>query len=324
MSNSAHDNIEDVRPYAVKCLTEEAHAILALIPQLDDNFSKAVKMMLECEGKVVVTGVGKSGHIGAKIAATLSSTGTPSFFMNPLDAYHGDLGAVSHKDIVLAISNSGQTDELLRFIPMLLHSKIPIIGMSGNPSSLLAKYSTVHINVAVEKEACPLNLAPTSSTTAVLSMGDALAVALMTVRHFKPKDFAQFHPGGELGKRLLTTAADVMRTDDLPIIPKEMHLGEAIIHVSKGKLGLGVALIDGKIAGLITDGDIRRAMEKWQAQFFNKTVCDIMTTSPKTVLPTTKISEIQHIMNKYKIHSVLVSDEAGHLLGVVDHYRCML
>ena len=216
-------------------------------------------------------------------------------------------------------------DELLRFVPMLIHMGIPIIGMSGNPKSLLAKYSNVHINVAVEREACPLNLAPTSSTTAVLSMGDALAVALMVVRNFKPKDFAQFHPGGELGKRLLTTAADVMRTEDMPIIPQEMHLGEAIIHVSKGKLGMGVALHeDGSIAGLITDGDIRRAMEKWQAQFFDKTVSDIMTRSPKIVSTQTKISEIQHIMNKYKIHSVLVADNDRHLLGIVDHYRCMV
>lgn len=170
-------------------------------------------------------------------------------------------------DVVLAISYSGQTDELLRFVPMVLHMEIPIIGMSGNPSSLLAKYSTVHINVQVAKEACPLNLAPTSSTTAALVMGDALAIALMEVRDFKPRDFAQFHPGGELGKRLLTTARDVMRTEDMPVIPPTMHLGEAIIHVSKGKLGLGVAEVDGKIVGLITDGDIRRAMEKWQAQF---------------------------------------------------------
>lgn len=324
MTNNTSERMKNVRQYATKCLTEEAQAILELIPQLDENFDRAVEMMLNCKGKIIVTGVGKSGHIGAKIAATLSSTGTPAFFLNPLDAYHGDLGAVSRRDIVVAISNSGQTDELLRFIPMLLHSEIPIIGMTGNPQSLLAKYSTIHINVAVKHEACPLNLAPTSSTTAVLSMGDALAIALMTVRNFKPKDFAQFHPGGELGKRLLTTAADVMRTDDLPIIPKDMHLGDAIIHVSKGKLGMGVALEDGQIAGLITDGDIRRAMEKWQAEFFDKTVSDIMTTSPKMVLASTKISEIQHIMNKYKIHSVLVRDEKNHLLGIVDHYRCMV
>ena len=169
-----------------------------------------------------------------------------------------------------------------------------------------------------------MNLAPTSSTTATLVMGDALAVALMEVRDFKPRDFAQFHPGGELGKRLLTTAQDVMRTEDMPVIPPTMHLGEAIIHVSKGKLGLGVAVVDDKIVGLITDGDIRRAMEKWQAQFFDRTVADIMTRQPKVVPPEMKISEIQGIMNKYKIHTVLVVDNENHLLGVVDHYRCML
>lgn len=298
--------------------------MLDLIPNIDDNFDKAVDLMLHCRGKVIVTGVGKSGHIGAKIAATLSSTGTPSFFINPLDVFHGDLGVMTTDDVVLAISNSGQTDELLRFIPMLLHKQIPIIGISGNPLSLLAKYSTCHINVSVEKEACPLNLAPTSSTTATLAMGDALAVALMTVRDFKPQDFAQFHPGGELGKRLLTTAQDVMHKDNMPTLPPDMHLGEAIILVSKGKLGLGIAERDGKVVGLITDGDIRRAMEQWQAQFFNKTVADIMTITPKTVGLQTKISEIQKIMNKYKIHSVLVIDDEHRLLGVVDHYSCMV
>lgn len=313
-----------VRDYAIRCIKDEAQALLDLIPQIDTSFEKAVDLMYHCHGKVIVTGVGKSGHIGAKIAATLSSTGTPSFFINPLDVYHGDLGVMTKEDVCLAISNSGQTDELLRFVPMLLHMEVPIIGISGNPKSLLAKYSTCHLNVSVKKEACPLNLAPTSSTTATLAMGDALAVALMQVRHFQPKDFAQFHPGGELGKRLLTTAQDVMRTDDMPIITPAMHLGEAIILVSKGKLGLGVAESDGKIVGLITDGDIRRAMEKWQAKFFDRTVADIMTKSPKTVSPQTKITEIQHIMNKYKIHSVLVVDGEGCLLGVVDHYSCMI
>ena len=167
-------------------------------------------MIYHCHGKVIVTGVGKSGNIGAKIAATLASTGTPAFFINPLDAYHGDLGVMTPDDVVLALSYSGQTDELLRFVPILLHMKIPIIGISRNPNSLLAKYSTVHLRVWVDHEACPLNLAPTTSTTATLAMGDALAVALMRVRDFKPRDFAQFHPGGELGKRLLTTAEDVM------------------------------------------------------------------------------------------------------------------
>ena len=316
--------LREVRDYASQCLKDEAQALLDLIPQLDQHFDKAVEMMYNCKGKVIVTGVGKSGNIGAKIAATLSSTGTPSFFINPLDVYHGDLGVMTPDDVVLALSNSGQTDELLRFIPAIQHRGVPLIGMSRNPNSLLAKYSVAHITVKVEKEACPLNLAPTSSTTAALAMGDALSVALMQLRNFKPTDFARFHPGGELGKRLLTTAADVMRVDDLPVIPREMHLGDAIIQVSKGKLGLGVSLENGKIVGLITDGDIRRAMEKWQAEFFNKTVNDIMTTTPKMVLPTTKIADIQQIMQKYKIHTVLVADEETRLIGIVDHYSCMI
>ena len=313
-----------VREYAIQCIKDEAQAVLDLIPQMNEDFDRAVELILSCRGKLIVTGVGKSGHIGAKIAATLASTGTPSFFINPLDVYHGDLGVMSKGDVVLAISNSGQTDELLRFIPMVLHMQIPIIGMSGNPQSLLAKYSTYHLNVSVEKEACPLNLAPTSSTTAALVMGDALAVALMEKRNFQPQDFAQFHPGGELGKRLLTTAQDVMMTEHLPILSSDMHLGEAIILVSKGKLGLGVAIKDNQIEGLITDGDIRRAMEKWQAEFFNRTVADIMTRTPKTVGPQAKISEIQKIMNKNKIHNVLVVDNANHLLGIVDRYACVL
>ena len=317
--------MKNVQEYAVRCLKDEAEAILSLIPQLDENFDKAVDMIYSCKGKVIVTGVGKSGNIGSKIAATLSSTGTPAFFINPLDVFHGDLGVMTPDDVVLALSNSGNTDELLRFLPMILHMKVPVIAMSGNSESLLAKYSDVHIKVKVEKEACPLNLAPTSSTTAALAMGDALAVALMQVRNFKPRDFAQFHPGGELGRRLLTTAEDVMRADELPILPEEMHLGEAIILVSKGKLGLGISLNSAnEVEGIITDGDIRRAMEKWQAEFFNHTVADIMTRTPKMVSPDTKISEVQKVMNKYKVHSVLVVDEHRHLLGVVDHYSCML
>jgi len=312
------------RELAIQCFKDEAAAVLGLIEKLDEKFEQAVELMYDCKGKIIVTGVGKSGHIGAKIAATLSSTGTPSFFINPLDVFHGDLGVMTSDDVVLAISNSGQTDELLRFIPMVLHMHIPIIGMSGHPDSLLAKYSTCHLNVGVAKEACPLNLAPTSSTMAQLAMGDALAIALIEKRNFQPRDFAQFHPGGELGKRLLTTAQDVMFKEDLPVLPPEMHLGEAIILVSKGKLGLGIAVVDDKIVGLITDGDIRRAMEKWQAEFFDRTVSDIMTRTPKTVKADTKITEIQRIMNKYKVHSVLVIDGDNHLLGVVDHYSCMI
>ena len=317
--------MKSIRDIATQALQDEAQALSDLIPLLDEQFDKSVDLMLHCKGKVIVTGVGKSGHIGAKIAATLSSTGTPAVFVNPLDAYHGDLGVITKDDVVLALSNSGQTDELLRFVPIIIHMEVPIIGMSGNPESLLAKYSTYHINVKVEKEACPLNLAPTSSTTAALAMGDALAICLMELRDFKPRDFAQFHPGGELGKRLLTTASDVMLTENLPFLSPAMHLGEAIIKVSAGKLGLGIALNDDEtVAGIITDGDIRRAMERWQAGFFDHTVNDIMTRTPKTVTTKARISEIQSIMHSNKIHNVLVTDADNHVVGVVDSYACVL
>jgi len=317
--------MKSIREIATQALQDEAQALSDLIPLLDEQFDKSVDLMLHCKGKVIVTGVGKSGHVGAKIAATLSSTGTPAVFVNPLDAYHGDLGVITKDDVVLALSNSGQTDELLRFVPIIIHMEVPIIGMSGNPESLLAKYSTYHINVKVEKEACPLNLAPTSSTTAALAMGDALAICLMELRDFKPRDFAQFHPGGELGKRLLTTAGDVMLTENLPFLSPAMHLGEAIIKVSAGKLGLGIALNDDEtVAGIITDGDIRRAMERWQAGFFDHTVNDIMTRTPKTVTTKARISEIQSIMHSNKIHNVLVTDADNHVVGVVDSYACVL
>lgn len=309
---------------AIKCIKDESQAILELIPNLGDDFDKAVDIILDCKGKLIVTGVGKSGHIGAKIAATLSSTGTPSFFINPLDAFHGDLGVIQQSDVVLALSNSGQTDELLRFLPYMIEHKIPVIGMSGNPESLLAKYSTVHLNSGVSHEACPLGLAPTSSTTAALALGDALACALMVARNFKATDFAQYHPGGTLGKRLLTRAKDVMRSDDLPVIPPTMKLGEAVIHVSNGRLGLCVAMVDDKVVGIITDGDIRRAMESSQDKFFQLTVADIMTKLPKMVSPEMKIADIEKVLHKNKIHCVLVVDDEKHLLGVVDSFRTML
>lgn len=309
---------------AIKCLRDESEALLELIPYIDESFDKTIELILKCKGKLIVTGVGKSGHIGAKIAATLSSTGTPSFFINPLDAFHGDLGVIMKDDVVLAISNSGQTDELLRFLPYLLEWQIPVIGMSGNPESLLAKYSTTHLNTAVTHEACPLGLAPTSSTTAALAMGDALACALIVARGFKASDFAQFHPGGTLGRRLLTKAKDVMRTDDLPVISPDMKLGEAVIHVSRGRLGLCVAVSNEKICGLVTDGDIRRAMEKSQDVFFKRTVADIMSVHPKCVGPETKITEIERIFQQFKIHSVLVVDADNHLLGIVDSFRAMI
>ena len=305
-------------------MRDEAEAVLHLIDNINADFDKAVELILQCSGKLIVTGVGKSGHIGAKIAATLSSTGTPSFFVNPLDVFHGDLGVITKEDVVLALSNSGQTDELLRFLPYLLEQKIPVIGMTGNPKSPLAQNSTVHLNAAVAKEAGPLGLAPTSSTTAALAMGDALACALMDARDFKASDFAQFHPGGTLGRRLLTKAKDIMRTEDLPVISPTMLLGEAVIHVSNGRLGLCVAQEEGKIVGIITDGDIRRAIQASRDNFFQTTVAEVMTRTPKTVSPEAKVSEIESILNTNKIHCVLVTAPDGRLLGIVDSFRTAL
>ncbi len=316
---------QDIIEIGRQCLADEAQALNELIPQLDENFEKAVEMMFQCQGKVILTGVGKSGHIGQKIAATMSSTGTPAFFVNPLDAFHGDLGSISRQDVVLAISNSGNTDELLRIIPVLLQMQVPIIGMAKDDKSLLAKYSDVFLTVRVSKEACPLNLAPTSSTTAQLAMGDALAIALMKARDFQRMDFAQFHPGGQLGRQLLTTAADVMIKDSLPIVSEDMTLGEAIIHVSKGKIGLAMTTDqDNRITGLITDGDIRRAMERWQEKFFNRKVEDILTRNPQTVTADTKITTVLNIMHDKKVNMLPVTDKQNHLLGVVAHYSCTI
>lgn len=306
---------------AIKCLRDEASSIEALIPRITESFDRAVEIILNCTGKVIVTGVGKSGHIGAKIAATLSSTGTPSFFINPLDVFHGDLGVISAGDVVLALSNSGQTDELLRFLPYLLVNHIPIIGMTGNEESLLAKHSNVHLFSGVDREACPLNLAPTSSTTAALALGDALACALMVARGFEAKDFAQYHPGGSLGRRLLTRARDVMQTENLPIISPYTKMGEALVTMSNGRLGLLIAMEDNKIAGIVTDGDVRRAMERHREGFFESTVADNMTITPKTVKPDAKITEIEEMMNMHKIHCVLVVDEMQQLIGIVDSFR---
>lgn len=317
-------NHMNVREVAARCLRDEADAILQAIPQLDDAFNRVVEMILGCEGKVVVTGVGKSGHVAAKIAATLASTGTPAFFLNPLDAFHGDLGMLSEQDIVLAFSNSGQTDELLRFVPFLHEHHIPLIGVSGNSESLLARNSDVHVLMHVAHEACPLNLAPTSSTTVQLAFGDALAIALMEVRHFDARDFAELHPGGTLGKRLLSTARDVMRTEDLPTISPSMSLAEAILIVSRGKMGMAVAMEGERVAGIITDGDVRRAMERMHEDFYNVRVAEVMTTSPKCVTTDTKLTQIQQILHKNNIHAVLVTDHDNHLLGIVESLSCMI
>lgn len=315
--------MEKTKQYAVKCFKDEAAAILDLIPQLTDDFDKAIDLIYHSKGRLIVTGVGKSGHIGTKIAATLASTGTPSFFVNPLDAYHGDLGMFTPYDVVLAISYSGNTDELLRFIPLLLERHIPIIGMSGNPNSLLGQYSDCHLNVAVKREACPLNLAPTSSTTATLAMGDAIACALMEVRHFKASDFAKFHPGGSLGKRLLSKVKDYMVSTNLPVVLLDSKVSDTIIEISKTKQGIAVAVDDGKIAGVVTDGDVRRAMQNKQDEFFSLTVKDIMSTNPKTINESAKLSDAEMLMRKYNIHSLVVVNNDNRLVGIIDSFSCL-
>lgn len=316
--------MEDCKKYAIKCFKDESQAVLDLIPQLTDDFNKAVDLIYNCKGRLIVTGVGKSGHCGEKIAATLASTGTPSFFVNPLDAYHGDLGMIKDIDVVLAISSSGNTDELLRFIPILIDRKIPIIGMSGNPNSLLGQYSSCHLNIHVDHEACPLNLAPTSSTTATMAMGDALACALMEVRKFKASDFAQFHPGGSLGKKLLSKVKDYMVSNNLPIVKLDTKVSETIIEISKTKQGIAVAMDGGEIAGVVTDGDVRRAMQNKQSIFFDLTVKDIMSTNPKVVNQDAKLSQAEKIMRQYNIHSLVVVDNDNKLVGLIDSFSCMI
>jgi len=313
----------EIRDIAARCLRDESQALLDLIPQLDGNFDGAVNLLYNCKGHVVLSGVGKSGHIAAKIAATLASTGTPAFYVNPLDALHGDLGMITENDVALLISNSGNSDEILRMAAFLEERKLPIVALTGNPESLLAHTATHHINVAVEKEACPLNLAPTSSTTAAMAMGDALACVLIELRHFRAQDFAMFHPGGLLGKKLVTKVKDVMYTEHLPIIPPEMKLIDALISISNGHLGLGVVMREDRILGIITDGDIRRAVEGSKENVFNISVSEAMTKTPKTINPEAKLTQIQYMFHKYKIHSLLVVDKNNHLLGIVDYFAIM-
>lgn len=315
---------KDIINKAVECLQCEAEAVQALIPRLDESFMRAVEAIRSCKGKIVVTGVGKSGHIGSKIAATLASTGTPAFFLNPLDAYHGDLGMLSSDDVVLAISYSGATEELLRFLPLIQAKKITIIGMSGNPESLLAQYSDIHLNIAVEHEADPLNLIPTASTTATLAMGDALACALVEAKHFQPTDFAQLHPGGDLGRKLLAKVEDVMFTENLPFLTPDMPLSEAIEIVTNGKLGVGVVVEKPRtnLIGIITDGDIRRAMQRLGQAFFATPVADIMSRNPKTISKDAKIVEAGETMNHYSIHTLVVMDEEK-VCGIIDSFSCL-
>ncbi len=314
---------KDIINRAVECLEGESEAIKAMIGRLDETFLQAVEAIRDCKGKVVVTGVGKSGHIGSKIAATLASTGVPAFFLNPLDAYHGDLGMLSSEDLVLAISYSGATEELLRFLPLIQAKKIRIIGMSGNAESLLARYSDIHLNIAVDKEADPLNLIPTASTTATLALGDALACALVEANHFQPTDFARLHPGGDLGRKLLAKVEDVMFTENLPFVTPEMPLSEAIEIVTKGTLGIGIVVENGKLVGIITDGDIRRAMMRLGQSFFATPVEAIMSKNPKTISKDVKIVEAGEKMNHHSIHTLIVLDDAAHVVGVIDSFSCL-
>lgn len=312
---------------AAGCLEQEASAIQSLVSRLDDTFLRAVQAIRDCKGKIVVTGVGKSGHIGSKIAATLASTGTPAFFLNPLDAYHGDLGMLGEDDLVLAISYSGATEELLRFLPLIQAKHITIIGMSGNPDSLLARYSDIHLNIAVDREADPLNLIPTASTTATLALGDALACALVEANHFQPSDFARLHPGGDLGRKLLAKVEDVMFTENLPFLTPEMPLSEAIEIVTKGTLGIGIVLEQGaesqELVGIITDGDIRRAMQRLGQDFFATPVAQIMSKNPKTIRKDAKIVEAGETMNHHSIHTLVVLDNANKVCGVIDSFSCL-
>ena len=310
----------EIKKLAQEVFEIEAKEIANLSHRLTDDFEKSINAILESSGKLIVSGMGKSGIIGKKIAATLASTGTPSFFLHPGEAYHGDLGMIEENDIVLLISNSGETDEVLKLIPFLKHQKNCTISMSGNDNSTLAKNTNYHLNIAVEKEACPLFLAPTSSTTATLVMGDALAVTLMKLRDFKEENFAKFHPGGSLGRRLLTTVGDVMKKHELPITNSIATIKEVIQRITEGKLGLVVVSDENGINGVITDGDIRRAMESREKEFFGLLAKDLMSLHPKLIDESEKLITASTIMSENKINSLLVVNAMNDFVGVVQMY----
>lgn len=302
----------------------EADALKTMEQSLGEEFVRAVEIILGCRGKLIVTGMGKSGHIACKIAATLASTGTPSFFLHPAEAFHGDLGMISKEDVVLALSYSGETDEILKIIPFVHENGIKLIAMTGKPQSSLARNADVHIDIMVREEACILRLAPTSSTTAQLAMGDALATALMHARKFTAMDFARLHPGGSLGRRLLMTVGHVMRKEELPIVAPDCSATEMIHRISKGGLGLIVICEDEKIMGIVTDGDVRRAMEKYRAEFFNICAMDIATRNPKSISADQKLIEAERRMTEHKINSLLVTSAEGRLEGVIQLYDIKL
>ncbi|HEX6929074.1 MAG TPA: KpsF/GutQ family sugar-phosphate isomerase [Gammaproteobacteria bacterium] len=297
----------------------EAAAIAALAQRLDARFERACEICLACRGRVVVVGMGKSGHIGGKIAATLASTGTPAFFVHPGEASHGDLGMITGEDVVLAISNSGETAEILTILPLIKRLGVPLISLTGNPQSSLAANADVNLDVSVAKEACPLNLAPTASTTATLAMGDALAVALLDARGFTAEDFARSHPGGSLGRRLLLHVADLMHAgEDIPKVSPDVVLSEALLEMTRKGLGM-TAIVDAgdRILGIFTDGDLRRTLDR-RLDVHATPVSEAMTRGPRTIRPDELAGEALKLMDDHKINALLVVDDNERLIGALN------
>ena len=298
----------------------ETRAMAALKPRIDDNFLRACQLMFECPGRVVVSGMGKSGHIARKIAATLASTGTPAFFVHPGEASHGDLGMITQKDVVLALSNSGETDELLTILPVIKRQGIPLIVMTGNAASSLATMGDVHLDVSVPAEACPLNLAPTASTTAALVMGDALAIALLEARGFTDEDFARSHPAGQLGRRLLLHISDIMHAgDQVPRIGAGASLSEALMEMTRKGLGMTAIVDDAqRLLGVFTDGDLRRAVDNHNVDLRITPVTALMTAQPKTITADKLAVEAARLMEAHKIHALLVVDGDNLVVGALN------
>ncbi len=316
---------QEILELARKTIEAETEALKELERNLDNEFVKAIEAILASSGKVIFTGMGKSGLICKKIAATLASTGTPSFFLHPAEAFHGDLGMISKDDIIIAASYSGESDEVLKIIPFIQSNGNLLISMCGNANSTLAKNSDINLNIAVDHEACILNLAPTSSTTAQLVMGDALAISLMELRKFSSLDFARLHPGGSLGRRLLLNVGNVMRSNDLPIAAADCSAKDMIHIVSRGGLGqLVICDSEQRVLGIVTDGDIRRAMEQREADFFKISASDIATRNPITISEDEKLITAGNLMTKKKVTSLLVTDEENHLKGIIQIYDIKL
>ena len=303
---------------AVEVLRIEAEALAALPSRIGEAFAQACEIVLACPGRVVVSGIGKSGHVARKIAATLASTGTPSFFVHPAEASHGDLGMITRDDVLLALSNSGATEELLAIVPLVKRRGARSIAMTANPDSARARLADVHLDAAVEREACPLNLAPTASTTVSLALGDALAVALLDARGFGPEDFANSHPGGALGRRLLTHVADVMRTGDaIPSVPANAPLTRAILEITRKRMGMTAVLgDDGSVRGIFTDGDLRRLLER-DGDIRALSVGEVMSPSPATIGPVALAAEAVRRMEDRRISQLLVVGDDGRLVGAV-------